>query len=115
HNQELQVEVDARNAELREEEIRLKERFREAQLAALSEPLRVDVQKMLTTSGTNRTAVQAQLAEQYEKKLTPDRNELKKFDAAFKKHCEEIDSLQSKKQPEPRIAALWDRGDPSPT
>ncbi|MEO8426085.1 MAG: PSD1 and planctomycete cytochrome C domain-containing protein [Verrucomicrobiota bacterium] len=115
HNQELQVEIDARNTELREEETRLKERFRDAQLAALSERLRDDVLKMLTTPAANRTAAQVQFAEQYEKKLAPDRNELKKFDAAFKKHCEEIDSLQGKKRPEPRIAALWDRGEPSPT
>src|SRR6185503_12195100 len=110
HNQELEAEINARNAELRDEEIRLKEKFRETQLAALSGPLRDDVQRMLATLATNRTAAQVQLAEQYEKKLTPDRNELKKFDATFKKHSEEIDSLQSKKRPEPRIAALWDRG-----
>ena len=39
--------------------------------------------------------------------------------AAFKKECDSVDTrigvLQSRIQPEPKIQALWDRGEPSPT
>jgi len=115
HMAKLQRQIDLRNSALKEEEPRLREKFREAELSKLSESLREDIKKTLATPRENRTAAQVKLAQEHEKKLMPDRNELKKFDAGFKNRCDEVASLESQKRPEPRIAALWDRGDPSPT
>jgi len=113
--QKLKTEIDFKNVELRDEEERLREKYRTTQLEALPEKLREGVRKMLATAVTNRTESQLKLAEEYERKLTPDRSELKKFDAAFKQHCDELAALEARKRPEPRIAALWDRADPSPS
>lgn len=107
--------VATRNSELNEEETRLREKYREIEFAKLNDDVREKVRSMLATPVANRTAAQQELASLYEKKLTPDREVLKKFDGAFKKRCDELEALKGKKPPEPRIAALWDRGDPSPT
>ena len=115
HNEKIQREIDAQTSDLRDEENRVRRKFRAAQLAELAAPLRQEVEKMLETPVADRTPAQTQLAERYEKKLTPDQNELKKFDPDFKKRVDQLAALASKKSPEPRLAALWDRGEPSPT
>jgi hypothetical protein len=115
HNQRLEAEIDAQKLRLREEEARLAAKVREAALAQLSAALRAELKAMLATAPSNRTAAQKQLAEQYEKKLSPDRDVLKKSEPKFRELCEQLESMQKRLLPEPRIAALWDRGDPSPT
>jgi hypothetical protein len=74
---------------------------------------------MLATPPDKRDTVQRYLADKFEKQLRIDRNTLKTLDAAFKKEFEETESrvraLDSRRLPEPRIQALWDRGNPSPT
>lgn len=115
HNESIQRQIDAKTAALRDEEIRVKEKYRAAKLAEFPEALRKEIETVLATPPASRTPAQIQLAEQHEKKLTPDQNELKKFDLEFKRSADELASLANKKLPEPRIAALWDRGEPSPT
>ena len=47
------------------------------------------------------------------------RTTLKTLDSEFKKESDETDArvraIEAKRQPEPKIQALWDRGEPSPT
>src|SRR5205814_3109347 len=73
----------------------------------------------LATAPEKRNAVQRYLAEKFEKQLRIDRNALKALDPAFKKESDETDArvrtIQAKRPPEPKIQALWDRGEPSPT
>jgi cytochrome c553 len=115
HNERVQRQIDTKAAELKNAESRLREKYRAAQLAGLPESVRAEVERMLATPAARRTPEQVQLAERYEKKLTPDSNELKKFDPEFKKSAEELAALSNQKWPEPRISALWDRGEPSAT
>src|SRR5262249_53744369 len=90
-----------------------------ARLAQIPESLRGDVETMLATPADQRSAVQAYLAEKFEKNLRIDRAELLNVDAGFKQLSEETGqrkaALESQKLPEPTIRALWDRGEPSPT
>ena len=80
--------------------------------------LRDDLKAMLATAPEKRDAVQRYLAEKFEKQLRIDRNALKTLDAAFKKESDETDArvraIQARRPPEPKIQALWDRGEPSP-
>ncbi len=113
---EHQAKLEAQAAAVRAKELKLIENFRREQIGLLPEVVRASVRGMLETEASKRTESQRKLAEEFEKKLTPDREALKKLDAGFKAECEELAKLEaSKHSPEPRIAALWDRGEPSPT
>jgi hypothetical protein len=94
-------------------------RYREERLARLPQVLRDDLRVMLATAPSKRDAVQRYLAEKFEKHLRIDDDALKSIDAAFKKESEETDrqvaALEARRLPEPRVQALWDRGNPSPT
>ena len=63
--------------------------------------------------------MQKYLAGKFEKLLKVEPEELKNFDAAYRKEAEEaewkIKRIEYQKTPDPRIRALWDRGEPSPT
>ena len=88
-------------------------------LAQLPEALRADLRTMLATAPEKRDAVQTYLAEKFEAQLRVDQAALRAADAAFKSECEEIErqikALEAQQTPEPRVHALWDRGEPSPT
>ncbi len=99
----------------RVEEVRLTARYRTEQLASVPEILRNQILDALTLQPTNRTPEQVELLKQHATRVSPDRDALKKFDGGFKAQCDALARLESSKRPEPRIAALWDRGDPSPT
>jgi hypothetical protein len=74
---------------------------------------------MLATPPAKRDTVQRYLAGKFEKQLRIDRNALKASNADFRKAAEETErrvrALRAKLLPEPRVQALWDRGEPSPT
>jgi hypothetical protein len=118
-NAKLQSEIDTVQAALDRKTKELAPKYVEERLAQLPEALRADVRAMLAIAPDKRDAVQKYLAEKFEKQVRIDRDTLKKLDAAFKKDAEEtegrIRGLQGKKQPEPKIQALWDRGEPTPT
>ena len=91
----------------------------ETRLAKLPEVLRDDLRAMLATSADKRNPVQVYLAGKFEKELRIGPDELKTLDAGFKAQADEtaakVKALEARRPPEPRIQALWDRGEPSPT
>jgi mono/diheme cytochrome c family protein len=112
-------EIDALRSALARKTEALAVRYREERLAQLPEVLRGDLRTMLATAPARRDTVQRYLAEKFEAHLRLDPTALKAVDAGFKKESEEterrIRTLQARRPPEPRVQALWDRGDPSPT
>jgi mono/diheme cytochrome c family protein len=118
-NTKLQKQINALNSEIDHKASVLTAKIRNERLAHLPEVLRTDLKTMLKTRPEKRDAIQKYLADKFEKQLTIDRDTLKKVDPEFKKESEEkegrIRNLQAQVPPEPKIQALWDRGDPSPT
>jgi mono/diheme cytochrome c family protein len=118
-NSRLQTEIVAKQAALAEQARILTKKLQAERLTQIPEELRGDVEKMLETPANQRSAVQTYLAEKFEKTMQVTRVDLLKADTAFKQLTDEttnqIAALESQKQPEPKIRALWDRGDPSPT
>lgn len=112
-------EIDALNAALNTKAAILTAGYVEGRLAALPEVLRDDLRTMLATAPGKRDAVQRYLAEKFEKQLRIDRNALNALDPEFKTQSDEtaarVREIQDRRLPEPKIQALWDRGEPSPT
>jgi hypothetical protein len=88
-------------------------------LAQLPSSLQEDLRKVLDTPAEKRDTVQKYLAEKFVKVLKIEPAELKAVDAYYRVAAEEterkIKLLEFEKQPEPKIRALWDRGEPTPT
>jgi hypothetical protein len=118
-NAKVQGEIDALRSAMDRKAEALTARYLEERLAQLPEVLRADLRTMLATAPDKRDAVQRYLAEKFEKQLRIDRDTLKALDPAFKKEAEEterrVKAREAERPPEPRIQALWDRGEPSPT
>jgi hypothetical protein len=91
----------------------------EERLAELPEVLRADLRAMLAAPPAQRSAVQLYLAEKFEATLRFDRERLMALDPDFRQAVEAtqaaIAALAAQRLPEPRVHALWDRGQPSPT
>jgi mono/diheme cytochrome c family protein len=119
HNAKVQRGIDQVKAALDRKAEALAAPLLDARLTQLPEVLRADLRTMLATAADKRDAVQRYLAEKFEKQLRIDREQLKTLDTAFKKEFEEaegrIKALEGQRLPEPKIQALWDRGEPSPT
>ncbi len=119
HTVKLQKEIDAFRSALDRKAESLTAKYLEDRLTQVPEVLRSDLRAMLATVPDKRDQVQRYLATKFEKQLRIDRDMLKKLDPAFKKESDESESriktLQAQRVPEPKIQALWDRGDPSPT
>jgi mono/diheme cytochrome c family protein len=118
-NAEIQQEIDRLKAALATKAERLSARILQERLSHVPEVLRADLEVMLKTPQSKRDAVQRYLAQKFEKQLKAERGELESLDAEFKKESAEtaakIRTLESRKLPETKIQALWDRGEPSPT
>ncbi len=119
HNARVESELQLLRSALDQKEQAFAAMHFEKRLAELPEVLRADVRTALSTAADKRDVVQRYLAEKFEKQLRPGRDGLKAADASFKKEVEEAEAkiklLEAQRQPEPRIQALWDRGNPSPT
>ena len=115
----MQREIDALKSALSERADALTKAQVEERLAKLPEVLRDDLRAMLATAADKRNAVQVYLAEKFEKELRIGPDELKTLDAGFKAKADEtaakVKALEARRPPEPKIQALWDRGEPSPT
>ena len=91
----------------------------ERQLAALPADLRQRVLATLEIPEAARTSEHNELLAEHAGVLTTPVEELKKLDPQLQSECEQLDhqikQLEGQSLPEPRIRALWSRGDPSPT
>jgi mono/diheme cytochrome c family protein len=115
--------LDRKAAELKEaleqKAAPIKKKILDQRLAQLPAGLQDDLRKVLETPAEKRDNVQKYLAEKFEKVLKVEKHDLKAADAEYGKAADEterqIKLIEFQKQPEPKIRALWDRGDPSPT
>ncbi|HUY33435.1 MAG TPA: PSD1 and planctomycete cytochrome C domain-containing protein [Pirellulales bacterium] len=111
--------IDALRAALDAKAAPVRRRLLDERLARLPEVLRDDLRKMLATPPGERNEVQCYLAGKFEAHLQVDLAALKQADVAFKQAADEterqIAALEGRRQPEPTIRALWDRGEPSPS
>ncbi len=122
HNKELDREIETLEAALKQKAEPLKKRLVEQRLAELPEDLHDDLRKMLATPPEERNEFQKQLAEKFGKRLELVGNHLeavlRKMDPEYKRAAEETERrvalLKARKHPEPKIRALWDRGEPAP-
>jgi len=118
-DQEIATEIESRNAKLNAAASKLKQVIFLERLAQLPLFLKEGVRQALETGANQRSGAQQFLAGKFEKLLRIDDQELKRLDATFKKTADEIQSqivaLEKQRPPEPKIRALWDRGEPSPT
>ncbi|HEV3005746.1 MAG TPA: DUF1549 domain-containing protein, partial [Pirellulales bacterium] len=118
-NANIQHTIDALRAALDAKAAPLRTRLRDDRLAQLPEVLRDDLRNMLATPAAERSEVQRYLASKFEAQLQIDLAALKQAGEAFKQAVDETDrqvaALEGRRQPEPTIRALWDRGEPSPT
>ncbi|MBI1903628.1 MAG: DUF1553 domain-containing protein [Planctomycetia bacterium] len=115
----LQKQIDELRGAIEKQAQDVAQKIFEQRLAALPEAIREDVRAALDAPPDKRSAVQAYLAEKFEKTLRVPREQLPALDESFKKLSEEmqgrVSALEAHKKPEPKIRALWDRGQPSPT
>jgi hypothetical protein len=119
HNGKIQKEIDSLQSHFDRKAEPLETKYLEEKLNQLPEVLRADLRTMLATPANKRDTIQKYLAEKFEKPLRIDRKTLKTLNPEFKKESDEIEnrirSIQTQKLPEPRVQALWDRGQPTPT
>ncbi len=118
HNLHVQSEIDTARKPLEDLALKLRAEHKAAQLAAIPEQIRGDVEAALSTGADQRTAVQKYLAEKFEPQLQLTDKQLE-TDKQYKQLNTEVTAIvqgwQSQRKVVPRIRALWDRGDPSPT
>jgi hypothetical protein len=118
-NDELDRQIKAEQEALAQKAKPLRERLLGERLATLPADLHEDLRKMLVTPVKERSALQKYLAEKFGTALEIDPEELLALDPAYRLAAEQsarrVATLQARKQPDPLVRALWDRGDPSPT
>ncbi len=118
-NFDIQKEIEERQLALDEKAAPLKKKALEQRLEDLPPELRDDVRAVAATPPEKRTEAQKYLAAKFEKQLKIEIGEVKKLDAAFAREAiateRKISLLEASKLPEPKIRALFDRGEPSPT
>lgn len=118
-NGELDRKAGELKAALEQKAAPIKKKIVDQRLAQLPSGLQDDLRKVLETPAEKRDNVQKYLAEKFEKVLKVEKHDLKAADAEYAKAADEterqIKLIEFQKQPEPKIRALWDRGEPSPT
>jgi hypothetical protein len=118
-NAMIEKDVAALRAQIEREREARAAKYVDQKLTETPEVLRADVRLMLATPAAKRSVVQKYLAEKFEKMLRIDGDALKALDPLYAKRIDELDrqvrAREGQKEPEPKIQALWDRGDPSPT
>ena len=118
-NAQIDQEIEALKSALEEKGKPVNQRILDQKLAELPAELRGDLQAALATPAEKRTEVQKYLLDKFGGALRVEPEELKKADAAYQAAAEEtrrqMRILEAQKIPPPEIAALYDRGNPSPT
>lgn len=118
-DRELQERIKALNTELKEKQEPVKKKILEQRLVSVPKELHEQLRTIFATPSAKRTEAQETIAGKYEKLLKIDAEDAKQADPAFKLQAEDLEKriklTEAKRIPEPKIRALWDRGDPSPT
>ena len=117
------AELDRRIAELQEaleqKAAPIKKKLLDQRLAQLPAALQQDLRVLLDTPAEKRDSVQKYLAEKFAQLLKIEPEELKAADNEYRRAADEtgrqIKLIEFHKQPDPKIRALWERGEPSPT
>jgi hypothetical protein len=116
---EVRTRTAALQAALKEKTSEAEKRVFEKRLLELPKELHEDLRKMFNTPAEKRTEAQNELARKYEERLRVNARQLRSVDPDYGKEADETDrqvkTLEATLMPEPKIDALWDRGDPSPT
>ena len=116
---EIRTRTAALQAALKEKTAEAEKRVFEKRLLELPKELHEDIRKMFTTPAEQRTEAQKELASKYEERLRVNPRQLRRIDTEYGKEADETDrqvkALEATLMPEPKIHALWDRGEPSPT
>jgi hypothetical protein len=117
-DREVQDEVKALTTELDEKFEPVKKKILEQRLAAAPKEMHEELRAVSATPAAKQTAAQKTTAKKFEKILKIDIDDAKEADPAFSRQAnglqKRIKLAQTKRMPEPKIRALWDRGDPSP-
>lgn len=97
----------------------LKKKVLDERLSKLPKSLQDDLRAVVATTAEQRTDLQKYLAQKFEATLRIRSGDLKAADPAYARDEEKYESeaklLEIRKMPDPKIQALWDRGEPSPT
>ena len=119
HNAVLDREIKLLKDALDAKTEPIKKKILDRRLAQLPETLRDDLRKVLDTPPEQRNEVQKYLADKFVNLLKVTPAELKQADNDYRQATEQterqIKLLEVQKEPDPKIRALWDRGDPTPT
>ncbi len=122
-NSELSAQIDRLQTALAEQAKPLEKEIIESRLAMQPEELRDELRQMLATPPEKRNERLKALAEKYEFYVNIDRfdrdNLLKDTYPEYLQAAEQTEKkilwLRSRLIPQPKVRALWDRGNPSPT
>ena len=118
-NEGPQKEIKALKDELEQVAAKPRKRLFEQRLASLPAALREDLRQMKETLPEKRTEIQKYLAEKFEETLQILTAEVRSVDADYRQAAQRIGNrisiLEARVLPEPKIRALWDRREPSPT
>lgn len=118
-NAEIDRQLAAVNSAWQKKTEPLRKKVLDERLAKLPKSLQDDLSVVNATPPGDRTEVQKYLAEKFHATLKISSSDLKSADPSYANDEERFESeialLQAKKMDDPKIEALWDRGEPSPT
>jgi len=111
----IQTDITNETRKLEQEEKSVRSRFLDAEIAKLPEPEQALARNYVADPKETIVGLTTNLVAKFAKTLNPDRSRLKEFDAEFRRRSDALAALVRTLPSEPRVAALWDRGQPSPT
>jgi mono/diheme cytochrome c family protein len=119
HEQKITDQVETMKDSLRQKTEAAREEQFEKSIASLAADIRERIKASLVTPESERTEYQNKLLAEHARAFTIATEELRKLDPRFRTECEtleqQIKDCEGQRMPEPRIRALWSRGEPSPT
>ncbi|HXJ41842.1 MAG TPA: PSD1 and planctomycete cytochrome C domain-containing protein, partial [Bryobacteraceae bacterium] len=118
-NSESDRKIAALKEALEQKAAPIRKNLIDKRLAQQPAGLQEDLRKVLDIPAEKRDAVQKYLAEKFDKILKVQPADLRSADPAYAQAADDterqIKLLEFQKPPEPKIRALWDRGEPTPT
>jgi hypothetical protein len=118
-NEVLNVQIKSLKDALDAKVEPIKKKILDQRLAQLPEGVREDLRKLLDTPPDQRTEVQKYLADKFSDVVNIKPAELKLADVEYRQAAEatehQVKLLEARREPEPKIRAAWDRGNPTPT